>query len=607
MPLLTQNAKRHTRRAMANANACYMVLVATCLFVVATAEKSSASPLTVLAADSTTPFVSTNSSENSCDSGSGKKSTKFNKSIDFCKKWQQMWDAKYHHSGHSDDDHSEHYRDLNESTKAPHILYGTELPSRHIISLGFFPVLLIAVFLGAVVHYFDIALPQGCYRLPFTVTMGIVGVIIAFVWWISREIDYPESDFLAPMHYVDAMFHESRMSVCEWLKLPPDGIMFVLLPPLLFESCFSIKWHTFSRVLPASALLAGPGVLIAITLTAVLVQLVNTFLLPIDWCWNGTGWLYSFMLASMLSATDPVAVVGVLHSLGAPDKLAVLIEGESLLNDGSCMVIFTLFKELIEVANRSLILDLVILVVLAPILGLAMGYLLIVIMKELEEPLLECSLIIIAVYSLFYIAEHVCGTSGILSEVAFGIYVARLAVCIEMQDLSSMYITAYFTILVLDVGFIIKCTNVLRFKRDCLSETALTMNKSIWFVNFHHYDRRSYMHAPHIHISIYILYSSNKIDLKIMTLFAFTALHNSTIPTYSRSVLGFFSNTVIFVLAGLRVASSLIDLWYNKTDDHELFLRLAVSLVLIYIVLHIIRSGVVFALWVRECSGETCI
>ena len=386
-----------------------VVLVATYLFVVATTIYSDASSFKVLAGKKKAASVTASTSSTNFTNSTFK-------ATDVCGEWQKWWDEKYHQDEHDIENRSEH------------ILYGKQLPTPHIISLGFFPLLLVAVFLGSVIHYCDLALPAGCFRLPFTVSMGIMGVVIAFAWWLTRHIRYPKSDdFLAPpTHYSDAILHESRMSVCEWMLLPSDGIMFVLLPPLLFESAFSIKWHTFARVLPASALLAGPGVTIAIACTAVLVQCVNQYLLT-AWGWGSDEWLYSFMLACMLSATDPVAVVGVLHTVGAPDKLAVLIEGESLLNDGSAMLLFSLFKKLIEdTFPRTIALDLVILLVAAPIIGLIMANLLIFFMKQTEEPMLECSLLVISVYALFYIAEHLVGTSGILAEVAFGIYMARL-------------------------------------------------------------------------------------------------------------------------------------------------------------------------------------
>ena len=66
----------------------------------------------------------------------------------------------------------------------------------------------------------------------------------------------------------------------------------------------------------------------------------------------------------------------------------------------------------------------------------------------------------------------------------------------------------------------------------------------------------------------------------------------------SRKVLGFFSNTVIFVLAGLLVTNSLLDLWYNAADHWLTYAYVSLGLLAIYIGLHVIRASVVFAFWV---------
>ena len=78
-----------------------------------------------------------------------------------------------------------------------------------------------------------------------------------------------------------------------------------------------------------SVLLAGPGVVIG----AVLMGVFAKFMLPYDWSWN-----LAMVFGSILSATDPVAVVALLKSAGASPKLTILIVGESLLNDGTAMV-----------------------------------------------------------------------------------------------------------------------------------------------------------------------------------------------------------------------------------------------------------------------------
>lgn len=92
-------------------------------------------------------------------------------------------------------------------------------------------------------------------------------------------------------------------------------------------------------------LLAGPGVLISTTLVASFA----IFGMGYDWDWP-TGLTFG----AMVSATDPVAVVALLQELGAPKQLSILIEGESLFNDGTALVIFTVFKDMMTgAANRN--------------------------------------------------------------------------------------------------------------------------------------------------------------------------------------------------------------------------------------------------------------
>jgi NhaP-type Na+/H+ or K+/H+ antiporter len=131
----------------------------------------------------------------------------------------------------------------------------------------------------------------------------------------------------------DAGFHESL----ERLKdISGHLLLHVFLPPLLFADCISMDWHTARRTLGQTCLLAFPGVLMAAALQAV----VCTFALPYHW-----DWMMSCTFGSMLAATDPVAVVAMLKSLGAPASVTAIVAGESLLNDGSSIVLYKIFFE----------------------------------------------------------------------------------------------------------------------------------------------------------------------------------------------------------------------------------------------------------------------
>ena len=86
-------------------------------------------------------------------------------------------------------------------------------------------------------------------------------------------------------------------------------------------------------------LLAGPGVIIAVTLTAFTMYSVLNYNAEFSW--------YSLlMFAAIISSTDPVAVVSLLKELGTPSKFNILLEGESLLNDGIAIVLYTVFMKI---------------------------------------------------------------------------------------------------------------------------------------------------------------------------------------------------------------------------------------------------------------------
>jgi NhaP-type Na+/H+ or K+/H+ antiporter len=109
-------------------------------------------------------------------------------------------------------------------------------------------------------------------------------------------------------------------------------ILFIFIPVLIFESSFNCDWYIFKRVIINVFLLAGPGVLLGSFMLAISLKI---FLGYTDITWAG-----ALTMGSILCATDPVAVVALLKELGASARLNTLIEGESLLNDGTAMVFY---------------------------------------------------------------------------------------------------------------------------------------------------------------------------------------------------------------------------------------------------------------------------
>ena len=95
-----------------------------------------------------------------------------------------------------------------------------------------------------------------------------------------------------------------------------------------------LNWYHVKGGIIQATILAGPGVLFG----AVMMSVITKYLLPYNWNWN-----LAMTFGLILSATDPVAVVALLKSACASPKLTILIVGESLLNDGTAMVLLLCF------------------------------------------------------------------------------------------------------------------------------------------------------------------------------------------------------------------------------------------------------------------------
>jgi CPA1 family monovalent cation:H+ antiporter len=111
--------------------------------------------------------------------------------------------------------------------------------------------------------------------------------------------------------------------------LSRDLIFFVFLPPLVFEAALCINWREFKKDLPLVGLLASIGVLLSAGVTSIGMHVW------LDWDW-GSAVLFGVLIA----ATDPVSVIATFKGVSSPPRLTLLIEAESLLNDGTAAVAF---------------------------------------------------------------------------------------------------------------------------------------------------------------------------------------------------------------------------------------------------------------------------
>ncbi len=202
----------------------------------------------------------------------------------------------------------------------------------------------------------------------------------------------------------------------------------IFLPGLLFDAAFHIDFKQFWRNRLTISSLALPGVAAAIGLTALILPAVANTLHFMQ----GFTWKHALVFGAIISATDPIAVVAIFKNLGVPKRLTMLLEGESLLNDGTAIVFFTLSVALVTgtvVTPGGFVFGFIKIVGFGGFIGMGVGLAVSHIIRRVDDPMIEITLTTIAAYGSFLVAEHF-HFSGVIATVAAGMfcgnYVARV-------------------------------------------------------------------------------------------------------------------------------------------------------------------------------------
>ncbi|MDR3514367.1 MAG: cation:proton antiporter [Azospirillaceae bacterium] len=199
--------------------------------------------------------------------------------------------------------------------------------------------------------------------------------------------------------------------------MPADAFVFIFLPTLLFETALTINVR---RLLDDIA---------PILLLAVVAVLVSTFMIGVVLHAVGNVSLIAcLLLGSILATTDPSAVVGIFRDLGAPRRLTMLVEGESLLNDAAAIALFTLLLAILTGRGSRAIDDAVVTFLWGFTGGIIVGVLcaraICALIAPLRDvPLAEITLTVALAYLSFIIAEEYAHASGVVAVVAAALVV----------------------------------------------------------------------------------------------------------------------------------------------------------------------------------------
>ena len=272
---------------------------------------------------------------------------------------------------------------------------------------------IIALIIGAAIRHFFRKGP-----LPYTVLLLIFGIGLGAATRVGWFSEWNIGSFTLDLN--------SLGNAVSWAgHIDPHLILYIFLPTLIFEAAFAMDVHTFRKSFVNASILAIPGIILAMVLTGALAILLSKTGIGM----SGWGWPMALMFGAVVSATDPVAVVSLLKELGASKKLGTLIEGESLLNDGTAIVLFLVFFAGItaEVGTSSPVVQFLKVALGGILIGIIIGWFTIGwVRRVFNDALVEISVIIAAAYITFYIAEHFFHVSGVLGLVTLGLAMASL-------------------------------------------------------------------------------------------------------------------------------------------------------------------------------------
>jgi monovalent cation:H+ antiporter, CPA1 family len=233
--------------------------------------------------------------------------------------------------------------------------------------------------------------------IPYTVALVLGGLLLSVV----------HLPVLAPLRQGNRP---------DWLT--PDVILTLFLPALLFEGSLKIELQHIRTDLVPLLLLANLGVLIATLVTGLVIYYAV-----------GMSLIVALLFGSMVSATDPISVLSIFKEVAVDERLSVLVEGESLLNDGTAVALFQILLASAIGGGVGLVLgagQFLLSVVGGALLGLSLGYFVSKLTKRIDDAQIEITFTTILAYGTFLLARHL-HLSGVIATVAAGLVIGNFA------------------------------------------------------------------------------------------------------------------------------------------------------------------------------------
>lgn len=221
-------------------------------------------------------------------------------------------------------------------------------------------------------------------------------------------------------------------------------IFFVFLPPLLFQGAFHMNLNSLLEQFWPIVCLAVPGVIVSTLLVGGLV----------GWLGGINSMMVAILFGALISPTDPVSVLSLFKEVGAPEDLKTIVEGESLFNDATGVVLFTILLEALlsgqEFGFGQAAYEFVKVSVGGLLLGALLGWIVFKIMRHIEDHLLENALCLVLAYGSFWLAE-VMHLSGVIGTVMAGLMIGNYGRRLSMSVKTTNTVEIFFE----SIGFLI--------------------------------------------------------------------------------------------------------------------------------------------------------
>ncbi|MCB9809622.1 cation:proton antiporter [Candidatus Peribacteria bacterium] len=261
--------------------------------------------------------------------------------------------------------------------------------------------------------------PFFLYTLSFLLLLGIACIVQLFM----QKIRQPASLGLLLTGIILSLLHTTPIGQYFVLEFSPELLLYIFLPTLIFESASSLKLRTLRSLLPEILSLATVGLVLFILIMGVTLHYVVGF-----------RWALSFLFASIIAPTDPTAVVGVLKRISLPQKLRTLIEGESLVNDGTSVVVFQILLGVIVAAELHFTPGFFLVqaehtfrhIFGALAVGGVMGGAFLLALRNTHYRPVQLAISFLLAHSTFLIAEGIFHVSGIIATLTAGLILGNL-------------------------------------------------------------------------------------------------------------------------------------------------------------------------------------